>query len=245
MVLTPEEQASIEERFEALERRNARLERLIRSGKAFTANPLALATDLDDLGSVKTHLDFEEAPLTPVDPPVDVGRLYIEARSGVGADSVMRYIGTGGAKSELTHPPAVYARRTINQTISTASWTAMALNGSELFDTDSLHSTSTNNERLTVNSALGIYSIDGWVSWAVNATGRRAIRVLLNGSASLRQITDIATDATIGNDQGIHLYYNLETVGDYVELQGWQSSGGDLVADNAHFAMTWVAPASS
>ncbi len=50
MVLTPEEQASIEERFEALERRNSRLERLIRSGKAFTSNPLALATDLDDLG---------------------------------------------------------------------------------------------------------------------------------------------------------------------------------------------------
>ncbi len=76
MVLTPEEQADIEERFEALEERNARLERLIRSGKAFTNNPLALATDIDDLGSVKTHLDFEEAPLTPVTPPADVVRLY-------------------------------------------------------------------------------------------------------------------------------------------------------------------------
>ncbi len=75
MVLTPEEQANIEERFERLEERNARLERLIRSGKAFTNNPLALATDLDDLGSVKTHLDFEEAPLTPVNPPADVIRV--------------------------------------------------------------------------------------------------------------------------------------------------------------------------
>ncbi len=82
MVLTPEEQASIEERFEALEERNARLERLLRSGKAFTNNPLALATDLDDLGSVKTHLDFEEAPLTPVDPLADVLRMSAVDVSG-------------------------------------------------------------------------------------------------------------------------------------------------------------------
>jgi hypothetical protein len=58
--LTPEEQAAIDERFEALEDRNAKLERLIKSGKAFTDNPLALATDLDDLGSVKTFLEFDE-----------------------------------------------------------------------------------------------------------------------------------------------------------------------------------------
>ncbi len=83
MVLTPEEQADIEERFERLEERNARLERLIRSGKAFTNNPLALATDLDDLGSVKTHIDFEEAPLDPVNPPADVLRMFAEDLDGV------------------------------------------------------------------------------------------------------------------------------------------------------------------
>jgi hypothetical protein len=76
MPLTPDEQLAIDERFQALEDRNAKLERLIRSGKAFTNNPLALATDLDDLGSVKTHLDFEEPQLTPIKPPADVLRLY-------------------------------------------------------------------------------------------------------------------------------------------------------------------------
>jgi hypothetical protein len=80
--LTPEEQASIDERFEALEDRNAKLERLIKSSRAFTQNPLALATDLDDLGSVKTHLDFEEAPQTPVDPPAEVVRLSGVADGG-------------------------------------------------------------------------------------------------------------------------------------------------------------------
>ncbi len=73
MALTPEQ---IEERLRALENRNTKLEELLRSGRAFTDNPLALATDLDDLGSVKTHLDFEEPTLTPVTPPTDVLRLY-------------------------------------------------------------------------------------------------------------------------------------------------------------------------
>ncbi|KKN00089.1 hypothetical protein LCGC14_1141270 [marine sediment metagenome] len=83
MPLTPDEQEALDERFEALEDRNERLERLIRSGRAFTTNPLALATDLDDLGSVKTHLDFEEAPLTPIDPPADVIRMYAKEFSGL------------------------------------------------------------------------------------------------------------------------------------------------------------------
>ena len=83
MVLTPEEQAGIEERFEALERRNARLERLIRSGKAFTDNPLALATDLDDIGSVKTFLEFELQSGDPADTPLpDTARLYTKDLRG-------------------------------------------------------------------------------------------------------------------------------------------------------------------
>ncbi|KKL97826.1 hypothetical protein LCGC14_1830550, partial [marine sediment metagenome] len=82
MVLTPEEQVIIEERFEALEDRNAKLERLIRSGKSFTSNPQALATDLDDIGSIKTHLDFEESPLVPTVPPDGVSRLYAPQGGG-------------------------------------------------------------------------------------------------------------------------------------------------------------------
>ncbi len=77
MPLTPEE---IEERLIVLEEG---LKRRLRSSRAFTTNPLALATDLDDLGSVKTHLDFEEAPLTPVDPPEDVLRVSAVDVSGV------------------------------------------------------------------------------------------------------------------------------------------------------------------
>ena len=92
MPLTPEE---IEERLIALEEG---LKRRLRSSRAFTTNPLALATDLDDLGSVKTHLDFEEAPLTPVDPPADVLRIYVVDVGGVTSLATRDASGLGRAR---------------------------------------------------------------------------------------------------------------------------------------------------
>ena len=80
MPLTPEE---LEERLLVLEKRNRRLERrLLHSGRAFTNNLLAQTTDLDDIGSIKTHLDFEEPPLTPTVPPTGVSRLYAPKGGG-------------------------------------------------------------------------------------------------------------------------------------------------------------------
>ncbi len=77
MVMTSEE---LEVKLRTLEDKQSVLEELLNGqlqlGADHTQNPLAQATDLDDLGSVKTHLDFEEAPLTPGDPPEDVVRLY-------------------------------------------------------------------------------------------------------------------------------------------------------------------------
>lgn len=79
MPLTQEEIAG---RLKALEDRSAKLERSLREGRGFTANPLVLATDLDDLGSVKTSLEFEEPTLTPEVPPEGVSRLYAPQGGG-------------------------------------------------------------------------------------------------------------------------------------------------------------------
>jgi hypothetical protein len=122
MPLTPDEQAALDERFQALEDRNAKLERLIRSGKAFTSNPLALATDLDDLGSVKTYLDFEEPALTPIIPPADVVRLYAVDDSGA-TRLISRNASGEGVPREVWLPPDVFASGTGSPTLETrASW---------------------------------------------------------------------------------------------------------------------------
>ena len=240
MVLTPEEQAIIEERFEALEEKTARFERLLRSGRAFTNNPLSLATDLDDLGSVKTHLDFEEAPLTPVNPQAEVGRIFGVGRTGVN-DTSLRYIDKDGNVSEVTHPPAVYARRDGAQDIPGSTWTAVQFDTADTFDTDDMHSTSTNNTRVTAKTA-GVYSISCLVFWQANTTSIRRLRILRGGSETLHRITIDAT-ASAGADMGVHTFFSL-AVDDYVELELWHAvtGGGGLNVDNGRLAMVWVAP---
>ncbi|KKL19653.1 hypothetical protein LCGC14_2463320, partial [marine sediment metagenome] len=221
-------------RFQALEERNAKLTRLLRRGKAFTSNPLAQATDLDDLGSVKTHLDFEEAPLTPTNPLSGVGRLW-----GVGRGAIMtlRFLDVNGVVSEITHAPAVRGYHDAIGSVSNAAWGAMLLN-QEDYDTDAIHST--NTSRLTATTA-GKYRMSGSVSFAGHATGQRLCRILYNGT------TIIATGvrnqgSTDGNNVEATTSYHL-AAGDYVEFQLYQNSGGPLnVLANRHFEMEWIAP---
>ena len=129
MPLTPEEQAALDERFEALEERNTKLERLIRSGRAFTSNPLALATDLDDLGSVKTHLDFEEAPLTPIDPQADVLRLYVKDFSGL---STLLYKDDAGHEIQVSDK--LWTNFPIYGPAASLQWKNQAATGTSTFD---------------------------------------------------------------------------------------------------------------
>ena len=71
--MTEQEQVA---KIDELNKRLFVLEQLSTPG--ILVNPHRLTADLDDIGSVKTHLDFEEAPLTPVTPPANVARVYAE-----------------------------------------------------------------------------------------------------------------------------------------------------------------------
>ena len=229
MPLTPEE---IEERLIVLEER---LERRLRSSKAFTTNPLALATDLDDLGSVKTHLDFEEAPLTPVDPQEDTGRLFAVDR---GSATTLRYLDSDGVRSEVSHPPAVRVNEAGAQT-TTNNELFTLLFGTEGFDTDNMHDLVSNTSRLTATTA-GIYYIESQVQFAAHATGDRFLRMLLNGTTT---ISETRLRAAAGaHRQQCGMLFSLSAT-DYVELLVFQNSGGDLNVAPARFYMFWVAPA--
>ena len=92
-------------KLEELNKRLMELERL--QTPSISINPLRLSTDLDDVGSVKTHLDFEEAPLTPVTPPADVARLYAEDD---GAETATRLIvKVSDGSTIVLHPLALTA----------------------------------------------------------------------------------------------------------------------------------------
>ena len=95
----------------------------------------------------------------------------------------------------------------------------------EYFDTDGFHDNVTNNTRLTVPSGKGgYYLITATMPWASNATGERQIILNLNGADNFYFLTTPGAQATTNP---VSIIKNL-SVGDYVELQAYQTSGGSL-----------------
>lgn len=144
--------------------------------------------------------------------------------------------------SFLANPPAcrVYNNANISTT-SGASALALTFN-SERYDTDGMHSTSVNTDRITINTA-GLYVITADVWFASNATGRRAAFVNLNGIVT---ITGLVISATNGDDTDMNLAttYKL-AAGDYLQVLVQQNSGGALNVRGVgnvspEFSATWV-----
>ena len=118
---------------------------------------------------------------------------------------------------------SVRAYNTANISTSSGSWAPLTLD-SERFDTDSMHSDSSNTERLTCNTA-GKYAIFGIARHATDTTGQRMLRVLLNGTTTIAEIKFDAGASDV--TEGIATLYSLSAT-DYVELQSFQNSGGAL-----------------
>lgn len=131
----------------------------------------------------------------------------------------------------------VRAYRTANQSIATATYTAIAFTA-ESFDTDTFHDNSTNNTRFTVTTA-GKYRITPAVRWTSNTTGFRVVAVRKNGVA-----TNLLHSSSPGLAQN-HSQTGSVTLdlaaNDYVEVYVYQDSGGNLsVIGDADGGMTYV-----
>jgi len=116
--------------------------------------------------------------------------------------------------------------KTSSQSIASGSYVVLNY-GSENFDTDAFHDTSTNNSRLTVPSGkAGKYSIQAVVSFANSAVGDRRIGFFKNGSGLIfpSVVPPITADITILNGTTI---VDL-SVGDYMEVVAFQNTGGSL-----------------
>lgn len=94
-----EKLTELEERLLTLEEQVQRLRRRVNQRKGLTDNPLSLDTDLDDLGAVKTYLEFEEAPLVPGVPLIDALRLYVKDIGGV---TLLVFQNSEGVETTLT-----------------------------------------------------------------------------------------------------------------------------------------------
>jgi len=137
--------------------------------------------------------------------------------------------------------------RLSTQSIGDATWTGIGFDN-ELEDIDGCHDNSTNNTRLTA-IAEGTYIVTGNAGWESNSTGRRGLCIrhtaFVGGAETLYGRLVVA--AVVADP--IHLSSSALVrmeVGDYVELCGYQNSGGNLnisysSGNRSNFAMIRVA----
>lgn len=133
----------------------------------------------------------------------------------------------------LLKPPKCELRQPVAQSIpNNVVFTAITF-GAHDIDEDylggAMHSDSTNPSRATANFA-GWYQVSGAVAFAANATGVRGAYIVVNGTAINGSEALIASAGaanshiTVARTKMVYL-----NVGDYVELQCYQNSGGALL----------------
>lgn len=138
----------------------------------------------------------------------------------------------------LIDPPACSVYGSAAQTLTTDTLTAMNAN-SELYDNNSMHSTSTNTSRITCQTA-GRYWVSGSVIFATNGTSERSIEFRKNGTT---QYLGLKVNANTAGSQNTVLSAVRTVVlaaGDYIEVMARQRSGGNLDCSLDEFAAMFI-----
>lgn len=107
-----------------------------------------------------------------------------------------------------------------------ATYTSMTFD-TEVFDTDGFHSTSSNTSRFTIPAGLGgTYLVQGTIQWVANATGVRFAAIAKNGTNDTPS-GPLTPSSSFSNRLPTYAVLQL-VAGDYVEVKGYQNSGGAL-----------------
>lgn len=128
--------------------------------------------------------------------------------------------------SFAVNPPSFVGYQNTSQTFGSGTWTSLSLDVTS-YDNYSGHSNSTNNSRYTCQVA-GWYTCNGvYAPQASSNAGFRAGRLTVNGNPVLGAAAysgqpTTAECAVVTPTKDIFL-----NVGDYVEVQGWQDTGGN------------------
>lgn len=125
----------------------------------------------------------------------------------------------------IINPPACLAYKTTALATVHDTGIVVPLNA-ERYDTDSMHDNSTNNERITFNTA-GVYTVTFNATWNKDETGDRAIWIRKNGSDFLGSDSKHAGDGDLYVSHSITIQEEFE-VADYIEGIAKQDSGGAL-----------------
>jgi hypothetical protein len=146
----------------------------------------------------------------------------------------------------FNNPPRVKVYRNADVDIPNDDKTMVLWNAEE-WDTDTMHSTSTNTSRLVATTA-GRYEFSCRIVLAANSTGFRRLRIWKNGDAGTLVDAEIDNAPNAGSFARLFCssWINL-AAGDYIEAEVYQNSGGDLAvkgaalgtSERSWFGMQW------
>lgn len=122
----------------------------------------------------------------------------------------------------LISPPQCSFSHSTTQNVADSTWVSLSGN-TENYDTDTMHSTVTNNSRCTITTA-GKYLFIALAEVGAHATGHRSMRLLVNGATVYELANQVAitgASTRLGGSRTLAL-----AAADYVEAQVWQNSGG-------------------
>ena len=126
----------------------------------------------------------------------------------------------------LYAPPVCSVKRAAAKSIGSGGASTIIDFDQENYDTDSMHSTVTNNNRITIVTA-GKYLINAHVSWGVQTGGRRSLSLRLDG-ASIQ--SDEATPSSTGYAANHATVGYTIGVGSYIDIDVFQDSGSSVNA---------------
>lgn len=147
----------------------------------------------------------------------------------------------------ISSPPRYIGRQTVTQAVATGIFTAITF-GSEDVDNYNGHSTAVNTSRYTSQLA-GWYKMTGKIAWNGSATGRRGCDWRVNGAivGGSQMIYAAGTASAVQLPAAtMEIFLNA---GDYIELFGYQESGGSLSTDvsfsgvHSYMGARWVGDA--
>jgi len=162
-----------------------------------------------------------------------------EDTSGVAHDSG-RVVVNGATRDDL-RAVACSVYRNTSQAVANNTWTAVTF-PSEYLDTDTMHDTSTNTDRVTVPVA-GIYMISSACTFDTSATGVRQITYSLNGTATGDFIDGTVSKADAASASSTSLagvaFIQRLAASDIIRMFAYHTAGAslDIVKASLHVAL--------
>jgi hypothetical protein len=135
----------------------------------------------------------------------------------------------------LSTRPLFSAVQSVAQSLANNTWTSITFT-TEILDRDNGHSTSVNTSRYTGQTA-GNYRVSG-VATSVQATGQMLASIAKNGTRISGAATTAPTTGAVAGAIALAPNVFLNGTTDYVELQGFQNSGGAVNTSLTDFSST-------